>query len=144
MLAFFVREPQLKEFMQHLFTHDTFCSFETRGVVVQSFVSFEISESNSSWEEIRPYVRNILKGRERPRAMKFVFAFAEPETLHQNAAALFINMTYESGEGDKDSKMNFTTATSQKQFELDKSLDRQWDEWVTEFFRQKGIETEVQ
>jgi len=142
MLAFAIQEPELKDFMQHLFTHGTFCGFEVRGVIVQSFVNFEISESSSSWEEIRPYVRNFLSGRERPRAMKFVFARGEPDTLHPNAAALFINMTYEGGD---DARMSITTATSQVQFQLDKTVDREWDAWVSDFFRQNGIETkEVQ
>ena len=143
MQAFSIPEPQIKDFMQHLFAHDTFINFEVRGVVVHGFTYFEISgektrlpdqEANyCTWEELRPYVRNIIKGTEKPRAMKIIFAQTAPESLNPNAAALFINMNYE---GDK---LTCTTATSQKQFDLNKAVDMEWDNWVRDFFRQKGI-----
>ena len=143
MQAFSIPEPHIKDFMQHLFAQDTFNDFEVRGVVVHGFTYFEISgekarlpdqgASYCTWEELRPYVRNIIKGTEKPRSMKIIFAQTNPETLNPNAAALFINMTYE---GDK---LTCTTATSQKQFDLNKAVDTEWDNWVRDFFRQKGI-----
>ena len=143
MQAFSIPEPYVKDFMQHLFFHDTFVDFEVRGIVVHSFTYFEISGERSrlseenvshcTWDELRPYVRHIIKGKEKPRSMKIIFARSIPETLHPNAAALFINMTYE---GDK---LTCTTATSQKQFDLDRKVDTEWDSWVTDFFKQKGI-----
>ena len=144
MLAFSVQEEHVKDFMQHLFSQDTFIDFEVRGVVLHSFTYFEISgekaalpedgKSYCTWGELRPYVRNILKGRDKPRLMKLVFARPSPETLHPNAAALFLNITYE---GDKG--LVCTTAASQKKFEMDKSMDGSWDNWARDFFMQKGI-----
>jgi len=143
MQAFSISEPHVKDFMQHLFAHDTFVDFEIRGIVVHGFTYFEISgerarqpdeaASYCTWEELRPYVRNIIKGKEKPRAMKIIFARSSPESLHPNAAALFMNLTYE---GDK---LTCTTATSQKQFDLDKKVDTEWDSWVADFLKQKGI-----
>jgi len=162
MLSFSIEGDHVKDFMQHLFTHGTFCSFEARGIVVHSFTCFHISgekvvsaNDNSrspdahtepdsqaepnrhpghcTWEEIRPYVRHIIKGKEKPRAMKIIFAHSSPETLHPSAAALFINVTYEGG------SLSCTTASSQKQFALDKAVDMEWDSWVQNFFTREGI-----
>jgi len=143
MHAFSIPEPHIKDFMQHLFAHDTFNDFEVRGVTVHGFTYFEISGEKARqpdqeasyciWDELRPYVRNIIKGSEKPRAMKIIFARTDPEALDPNAAALFINTTYE---GDK---LTCTTATSQKQFDLNKTVDTTWDNWVRDFFKQKGI-----
>jgi len=143
MLAFSIEEPDVKDFMRHLFTHDTFNNFEVRGIAVHSFTYFEISGEKArsadesagycNWEELRPYVHYILKGREKPRVMKFIFARPNPETLHPNAAALFINMAYE---GDK---LSCTAATSQKQFDLDRSVETEWSSWVSNFFKQNKI-----
>ena len=144
MLAFSIPEPDIKEFMQHLFANDTFNNFEVRGVTVHSFTYFEISgerprredEKNSycTWEEIRPYVRNILKGKEKPRAMKIIFAWGNPEELHPNAAALFVNVNYEG-----ENKVICTTATSQKNFDMSRAVDTEWNNWVTDFLKRNGI-----
>lgn len=138
MRAFEVEESNVKEFMQHLFAHDTFNDFEVRGIVLSSFTYFEVSGESvnggyCSWEELRPYVRFILKGQDKPRLMKVVFAKARPEEFNDNAAALFINLVYEDG------KVLCTAACSQRNFELSKAMDVEWDAWVEGFFREKGI-----
>lgn len=137
MRAFSIQEPQVKDFMQHLFTCDTFINFEVRGVVVHSFTHFEISGEKDNgyctWEELRPYIRNIIKGKEKPRSMKIIFARGNPQIFHPNAAALFMNIIYDSD------KITCTTACSQKNFELSKTLDLEWDAWVAEFFKENGI-----
>ena len=143
MKAFSIQEPDIKEFMHHLFTHDTFINFEVRGVVVHSFTYFEISGETEggaycSCGQLRPYVRNIIKGKEKPRTMKIILARGNPESLHPNASALFLNIMYE---GDK---INFTTACSQKKFELNKEVDIEWDRWAAAFFEEKGIITSPQ
>ena len=143
MRVFTIEDPHVKDFMQHLFTHDTFIDFEVRGIVLHSFTYFEISgaiggtdaDNNSycTWDELRPYVRYIIKGKEKPRSMKIIFAHKSPETIHPNAAALFINISYEtSTEGDQ---IKCTTACSQKNFELNKAVDMEWDNWAEEFFK---------
>ena len=141
MLAFSIQGVNVKDFMQHLFVQDSFCRLEVRGIVLHSFTHFEISGEKDGgahciWEELRPYVRHILKGRDKPKAMKLIFAQPEPESFHPNAAALFINIAYE---GADEGKITCTTATAQKQFDMDKSLDRAWDGWVAEFFKQHDI-----
>jgi len=88
-----------------------------------------------SWEALRPLIFAIIKTGEKPKQIKIVFSYKSKEitTIHTNAAALFLNMTYENG------GVNFTTATAQKNFALDKSLDDNWDEWVRGFFNKSGI-----
>ena len=145
MQAFLIEEPHIKGFMQHLFTLETFVDFEVRGVIVHCFTQFEISgekgaqdEQGSTyctWGELRPYVRNIIKGKEKPRAMKIIFARGAPESLHPNAAALFVNVNYDTD------KITCTTACSQKNFELNKAVDLEWDRWVAGFFKEAGILT---
>ena len=137
MLAFSVHEDNVKVFMQHLFALPTFSSFRVQGVSVSSFAHFDISDCDFNWEEMQPYIRFILKGRDKPRGMKFVFAHENPQELHDNAAALFINIVYDS------EKINITTATSQKQFALDKSLDKNWDEWVYKFIQEKKLPAQI-
>ena len=138
MKVFSVPESQVKDFMQHLFNQDTFAKFQVRGIVVHSFTHFEISGEKGegdfcTWGELRPYVRNIIKGTEKPRIIKIIFALEAPEATHPNAAALFINVLY-----DND-KINCTTACSQKSFELNRDVDIVWDNWVTDFFRQNSV-----
>lgn len=143
MQSFSIHEPNIKDFMQHLFAHDTFVNLEVRGVVVHSFTYFEISgqqqdETFCTWNELRPYVRNIIKGDKKPRAMKIIFAQGNPESLHPNAATLFINFLYETSDTEGD-KITLTTACSQKSFELSKAVDQEWDRWVTSFLKENGI-----
>ena len=143
MQVFTVKEPDIKDFMQHLFTLDTFFDFEVRGIVIHSFTHFEISGQGEEgghclWEEVMPYVRNILKGKKKPRTMKIILARANPETLHPNAAALFVNIIYE------EDKITCTTACSQREFELNKAVDNEWDRWILEFFQSKGVTISLQ
>jgi len=144
MRVFTIQGANVKDFMQNLFSLETFYQFEVRGVVLHSFTYFEISGEKPeggycSWAELMPYVRGIIKGREKPRMIKLVFAKSEPESLISNAASLFINLTYESttDEGDK---ITATTATSQRNFDLNRTVDNEWDEWVKVFFQEKGIQ----
>ena len=65
--------------------------------------------------------------------LKIVFSHKDPPAIHENASALFLNLMYENG------KVNFTTATSQKAFSLEKTLVSAWDEWVRIFFGTIGI-----
>ena len=137
MQVFSIQETDIKDFMQHLFATDSFNNFQVRGITIHSFTYFEISgekaEGYCTWEELMPYVRHILKGRDKPRAMKLIFACDDLEKIHPNAAALFININYE---GDK---ITCTTATSQKNFDLNREVDTTWDTWVRDFFIQKNI-----
>ena len=62
--------------------------------------------------------------------MKIIFSMesAEAQKLHENGAAMHLNIQY-SGE-----EIYFTSATAQKGFSLDKSLDHVWEDYLKEFF----------
>ena len=77
----------------------------------------------------------IIKTSAKPKLVKIVFSYKAQDAaaIHANAAALFLNMVYEND------TVSFTTATAQKEFALDKSLDDSWGEWVRGFFVRKNI-----
>lgn len=154
MLAFAIADSSVKGFMNRLLREDIFDLYEVRGVEINTLTRVEISGALTpsrheeaapapggrvrpfcTWSQLRPLVHAIIKLGERPRSMKIIFACDESTTaaLHPNAQALFLNLTYENG------GVTFTTATAQKQFALDKSLDAQWEDHVAIFFKRNGI-----
>ncbi|MDR1687153.1 MAG: DUF5721 family protein [Clostridiales bacterium] len=151
MLAFNVPETGVKDFMNKLFKESAFDDFEIRDACVTSFVKFEISGGLSkeallaqpdasrryyaNWAELKPYVFGFVKGKTKPENIRLVFSGGEilVKSIHENAAAVFLNMNYENGE------IRFTTATSQKEFALNKELDARWEEYIEHFFSSLDI-----
>ncbi len=148
MLSVTIPATEIKIFMSKLLKEEVFDDFEVRGVEVVSLTKFEMSGTLERdavkdgqrryfcyWHELKPFVFDIIKGRERPRAMKIIFSVPpdKTEAIHANAASLFLNIIFE-GEA-----VHATTATSQKTFALEKSLDTAWDDYVKVFLRDKGI-----
>ena len=141
MLALELGDGLVKGFMGRLFKEGIFNDFKVRNVdiLAKNRFSFdgEISGGEtkdfSMWSEIQPLVFEIIKQMGRPSVLKIVFSHKEPQTIHENALALFLNLMYDNG------KVNFTTATSQKAFSLEKTLDSAWDEWMRGFFSSIGI-----
>ena len=143
----------VKGFMGKLLREDVLDEFEIRGAELSLNIRISIngalespgtaSEEGTkptstgyiSWGNLRPMVYDIIKAGAKPKQVKIVFSYKaqDVKTIHPNAAALFLNMVYEND------AVFFTTATAQREFALDKSLDDSWDEWVREFFVQKGI-----
>ena len=160
MLNMKIEPDDIKDFMNKLLTGEVFDSFRVRGVEVTTFTHFNISgqkvsagspEASSedgdkpakavycSWGEIRPFVFNIIKGGVKPAYIKIVFSM-EPEAaakLHENGAAMYLNLTYSGGE------VYFTSATAQKGFSLDKSLDHVWEDYLAEFFRANEVKAKM-
>jgi len=155
MIAVSMEPGQVKGFMGRLLREDVLDEFEMRGIEigVTTRISIngavEVAESPSeedapavktptvyiTWEAMRPLVYSIIKLSSKPKFVKIIFSYKAQEatTIHANAAALFLNMVYESD------TVSFTTATSQKEFALDKSMDDTWDDWVRGFFVRKNI-----
>ncbi len=144
-----VFNSDVKTLMGKLLREETFDFFEVRGVEVVSLTRFEISgvlnkefateketERNfCTWGELKPIVFSLVKGKVQPRHMKIVFSFPSEKvaSLHENASAYFLNMHFENGD------VMFTTASQEKVFKMDKSLDTCWDEFVKKFFGQNGL-----
>ena len=155
MIAVTMEPGLVKGFMGRLLRENTLDEFDVRGVeiAINTRVSIngalETPESTKeedataaktpaayiTWEAVRPLVYSIIKSSSKPKFVKIVFSYkaGSAATIHGNAAALFLNMVYEND------AVSFTTATAQKEFALDKSLDDSWDQWVRGFFVRKNI-----
>jgi len=153
MIAVTMTPELVKTFMNRILREDVLDAFEVRAVelglsirisiagaleavpVEDNEESKPLSPGYTSWEALRPLIYAIIKTGEKPKQIKIVFSFKASDigSIHPNAAALFLNLMYENG------IVSFTTATAQREFALDKSLDDIWDEWVRNFFAQSGI-----
>ena len=142
MLALELSDDLVKGFMGRLLKEDAFTDFKVRTVDILAknrfsldgeFIDGEMKDF-SLWSDVQPLVFEIVKLMGKPSAMKIVLSHKEPQTIHENASTLFLNLMYENG------KLNFTTATSQKAFSLEKTLNSVWDEWVRSFFGSNGID----
>ena len=144
MLALVMEESAVKDFMGKLLREGIFNCFDVRSIEIVTTMRISIdgmlveSEAEnekklSSWEDLRPLVYTIIKSSSKPKLIKIVFFHQETQSIHNNAKAVSLIMNYENG------NITFTTATTQREFALDKSLDFAWDEWIRGFFSQKGI-----
>ena len=151
MIAVELDTAAVKGFMGRLLREDVLDEFEVRGVEIgistrisiNGALEAEIEDEEVktkppgyvSWEALRPLIYAIIKTGAKPRQVKIVFSYkAEAaKDIHTNAAALFLNMVYEND------AVHFTTATAQREFSMEKSLDDSWDGWVREFFARKNI-----
>ncbi len=151
MYVFYIRDGEVKNFMNKILREQYFDDFDLRNVEIQSFAKFDIDgkadknfmtdeslEDNDidkvffcKWGRIRPYVFEFVKGKVKPSYMKFVISASREllESVSDNAAALFLNFVFE-----KD-RVVCTTGTAQKNFSLDKKLDIAWEEYVKGLFR---------
>lgn len=135
-----------KKFMNKLFKEEIFDNYYVRGITIYCLTKYEISgaldkdyldaqntdsinRSYCLWSEIKPIVFSIIKGNKQPKLLKVILSIdnEKAKEIHENSATLFININYESGE------LNIITGASQKNFSLDKSLDKAWDKYVTAF-----------
>lgn len=144
MLKAVITDGNIKMIMNELLLGKGFDKLEMRSCEITTNVSYKIDgiinkqwyetpyENGASyikWADIKPTVFNIIKGKKSPKTMKLVFSMSREnmEELHSNAAACFLNLAYENDTA------SVITATMQKQFALDKSLDMVWDDSVRKF-----------
>jgi hypothetical protein len=132
MLALELDGTQVKHFMGRLLRETDFDGYVLRSAEVASASHYSV-EGEQTWAEIRPFVYEIIKIGGKPKSLKLVLAHATPDEIHPNAKALFLNLLYEAD------SVTFTTATAQREFALDKSLDAAWDDKVRGFFAELGI-----
>lgn len=152
MLAFTILDT--KEFMALLLKNTAFDHFRLRHFEAETFTQFEISGQRNfsfytaeeqeniagkfcSWQEIRPYAFDLIKGKHLPKKIKIIFSLDESQLKQfPNASALFLNIQFENG------TLTCTTGCSQQSFSLDKSLDEQWDSWVQSLMKSIHIACE--
>jgi len=107
---------------------------EITGILDKSYLPEEESASTNRnyvyWNEIQPFVFSLIKGGRAPGMLKIVFSVADDKVkdMHDNASAMFLNLTYAEG------KLRFTTAVGQRFFSMDKSSETIWREYIERFF----------
>lgn len=153
MYTFYIISSEIKDFMNKLLKDTAFDFFEVRNIELETFVKYEIKGNLNkdyfeqdkenerffcNWQELKPYVFQLIKGNKKPKNMKFVFSFPQNEmnNLSENAAALFLNLSFENN------TVICTTGTSQKKFSLDKHLDTIWEKYIKDFFNKIQIPVE--
>lgn len=169
MLALSIVEQDVKIFMSKLLIEKTFDEFLCRDVKITSFTDFAISgvkikqefsqeenetddsnsdESSSSlenkipekpeyhtWSTIKPYIFHIIKGSSKPKSMRIVFSPNKDlmEEISNDASSMFLNLHFEKN------SVQITTATSQRTFDLNNSVDKLWEEYATKFLQSSEI-----
>ena len=138
MLALELEKIAVKEFMGKLLRENLFDGFELRTAEIFTNTRITIDGASetgefATWGAVRPLVYEVIKLCSKPRLVKIIFSRANATEIHTNAAAVFLNMVYEND------GVTFTTATAQKEFALDKSLDAAWDTVMREFFDRENI-----
>lgn len=129
----------------------TYNTFSIDGRINQSFYSDkdEIpSYEFSTWEENRPILLSLIKGKNTPTAFKFIMQLKKeyiPGILKDKDTtltpdvinSLVLNIKYENG------RLLLVTGTSLNTFVLDKSLDPIWDEAMSRFLTKKEIDFNI-
>ena len=151
MQVFEVANGSIKSVMNQLLKGSAFNGFLVRGVEISVFTKIEVSgildknfypeeerdtlnRNYAYWTEIKPFALSLIKGGRTPSTLKIIFSLSDDEvkTLHDNASAMFLNLSYE------ESKLRLTTAISQRSFSLDKSVDAVWDAYIKKFINGNG------
>jgi hypothetical protein len=143
MLSLSITDP-VKQFMNRLLREDLFDAFEMREAVLiartRSLLYGALEDGGGGyarWGGIRAVLTEIIKHGGKPRSFKITLS-ADGDVcagLHGNAQACFVNISYEND------AVTVTTAVSQKEFAMDKTLDETWDTYVQGFFTARGVGT---
>ncbi len=155
----------IKDFMSKLFLKDTFDSFYLVESSIVTATTFSIDgrikkeyftaeeleahpyEEYSTWEILRPFCFQFIKGKKTPLAIKLILRLppAQSEQILEQSSlpyqlqdidGFFLNIRYEN------SAAVCTTGISIKTFTLDKSLEQYWDQTIIKFLKIANIDTE--
>jgi len=161
-----IKITDVKMFMSCLLVKNVFDNFLLSELEVMTFNRFSINgklnmewfdteekeelieTEYAKWENVRPYVLNLIKGNKAPLSMKGVFMLNKENSeklMHRvstqltesDVTAFFMNMKFEHGE------MYLTTGISYRIFTMDQSLQQQWDADLKKFLKYYEIEYEV-
>jgi hypothetical protein len=149
-MAMLLANSMFDEFVLKEMEIQTFTSFHVSGQFFENFFSKEELEERSPavlWGEIRETAFSIIRGNKSPLLMKIVLQLPEAsvgrliESLGgrlriEDVGGLYLNIRFEKNE------LHIITGTSIKTFTLDKTLDMEWDSWVRNYLKSKGIEYE--
>ena len=125
-----------KYLMSKLFKEEMFDSLFVANIELIGFAKFDISATTEpcTWQTMRPYIHNIIKGNKAPKSIKIVF-YLDKEKGEAIAPGheFFLNMYFNEGE------LHFTTGTSSKTFSLDKGPAHVWEDNVQKFFKKHTV-----
>lgn len=135
----------IKEFMGHLFSGDMFDRFHVRECEVTTFVTFrtdgkrheswydsdEKIEDNTgliTWQQLKPYVFDWIKGKKTPQKVKIDFCH-----YMANGDVGSMRIQFES------QKLHVFTGYMQREFSMDKSQQQMWDDNCEKFIQKNKI-----
>lgn len=149
MIAFNISEEHIKFFMNKLLKTETFDFLDIRNFYLETLITYdikgkinktffndeEINQEYIKWKDLKPTILNLVAGNKKPNLLKIVFSLPKDKLkdIDENAAALFLNITYSKNE------LLLTTGTAQKNFSLDKKIDSIWDDRVLKFLEKNDI-----
>lgn len=146
----------VKKFMEKLLIDCSFDKFLVNEISITTYNTFEIdghinknfytsdefeqleNPKFSYWSKLKPFCFSIIKGNKTPVRFKIVFALDRDTISHlvsvtnttiteNDVNELFLNIKYENG------ILTYTTGTSLKIFTLDKSLEKGFDAYISNF-----------
>lgn len=96
------------------------------------------------FSRLRPICYDLIRGKKRPVAFRFVFRLSpknQASTIAQTGtgfsmddiSAMYLNLTY------KNNMLTCTTGISYRMFSTDRSLEQEWDRLVALFFKRNQI-----
>lgn len=147
-----------KNCMAHLLLKDTFDNFSfiegeittynkftIDGFLQKEFFDEEPVREYSYWKDVRDFCFSIIRGKRTPLNFKIVLSLA-PEHFpafldkHQIQACrpeeiqgMYLNFRYDG------TNLQCVTGISMKSFSMDKSLEREWDASVEQFFKSRDL-----
>ncbi|HIR94227.1 MAG TPA: hypothetical protein IAB98_12490 [Candidatus Egerieimonas intestinavium] len=154
----------VKEMMKCLLLKEDFDSFYLTEAAITTFVTYTIDgqlhhdfydaggaeelkareQYFARWGEVRSLCFQMIRGKRTPLHFKLVFQLPREKTQElleassldcspEDVFGLYLNCQYD-GEN-----LVLTTGTSLRFFTLDKSLDHLWDEYITDYLKEKKI-----
>lgn len=155
----------IKQFMLHLFSKDTFDAFWLYEAKVKMAASYvvdgalnmdfydqdekEVLEGRTYalWKEQKNLIFSMIRGHKTPESMQIVLMLSPSNTekmilqgnlpIHpEDVRGLFLNIYFKQG------VLQCTTGVSLKTFTLEKGLDHMWEDMVRKYFKQKSIEAQ--
>lgn len=155
----------LKQFTTHLFLKETFDFFEIAEAVFQTFTTFTLSgklnkeyydneeretitRTYCTWNQLRPFCLQIIKGKKLPISFKIVLLTGEkenqqffanlPENLKNSISSCSLTILYKNG------TLSCVTGIAYSQFVLDKSAEALWSKTIESFLKKQEIPFEKQ
>ena len=142
-MAKLLLDSAFDEFLVNEISITTYNTFEIDGHIQKDFFSEEelstLPDSHlSKWATLRPFCYSIIKGNKTPIRFRMIFAMPRDRisallTEHQltfsieDVNELFLNIKYENG------ALSCVTGTSLKIFTMDKSLEKAFDSYISNF-----------